>query len=75
MSKKFVELPIIIDSVEHLDRDYYIVNKSGFKGIAKISSKFILLKSPIYDDAEFIKESMTVLLKKEGKRPRVIKLE
>ena len=75
VSKKFVELPIIIDSVEHLDRDYYIVNKSGLKGIAKISSKFILLKSPIYDDAEFIKESMTVLLKKEGKRPRVIKLE
>lgn len=75
VSKKFVELPIIIDSVEHLDRDFYIVNKSGFKGIAKISSKFILVKSPIYDDAEFIRESMTVLLKKDGKRPRVIKLE
>lgn len=75
ISKNLVQLPTIIDSVEHIDRDYYIINKSGLKGLAKITSSFIMLKPPIFNDIEYQKELMTVSLKIEGKRPRIMKLE
>lgn len=75
ISKHLIQLPIIVDSIEHIDRDYYIINKSGLKGLAKITSSFTLLKSPIFNEIVYQKESMTVSLKIIGKRPRTIKLE